>query len=234
MQVINIYADESCHLEHDGQRFMVLGAIWCPAHKTADAAKRLREFKARHRMPDRYELKWTSVSKGRQQYFMDVLDYFFDDDDLHFRALVADKEILRHEDFGQSHEDWYYKMFFDLLKVLLDPERRYHIYLDYKDQQGPRRIKKLHEVLSNNLYDFDRSIVQRIQLVRSHEVEQIQLADLLTGLLSYMNRGLEGNAIKLGLIQRMRDRSGLQLTKTTLPMAEKVNLFYWDPRRRKS
>ena len=48
---INIYADESCHLEHDKQRFMVQGAVWCPTHKSADVAKRLREFKARHKMP---------------------------------------------------------------------------------------------------------------------------------------------------------------------------------------
>lgn len=228
--VINIYADESCHLERDRMRFMVQGAVWCPAHKAADAAKRLREFKARHRMPDRYELKWAKVSTTRHQYYHDVLDYFFDDDDLRFRALIADKSILRHDVHHQSHEDWYYKMLFDMLKVLLDPERRYRIYFDYKDNQGSRRIAKLHEVLSNKLYDFDRSIVERVQLVRSHEVELMQLTDLLTGLMSYLNRGLTTNETKLSLIARMRERSKLNLLHTTLPMAEKVNLFYWHPR----
>jgi len=227
---INIYVDESCHLERDRQRFMVQGAVWCPTHKVADAAKRLREFKTRHRMPDRYELKWTKVSATRHQYYHDVLDYFFDDDDLHFRALIADKSILHHDAHQQTHEDWYYKMLFDMLKVLLDPERRYRIYFDYKDDQGPRRIAKLHEVLSNKLYDFDRSIVERVQLVRSHEVELMQLTDLLTGLMSYLNRGLTTNETKLSLIARMRERSKLNLQRTTLPMAEKVNLFYWHPR----
>ena len=26
----NIYCDESCHLRNDGQKAMVLGALWCP------------------------------------------------------------------------------------------------------------------------------------------------------------------------------------------------------------
>ena len=29
----NIYCDESCHLEHDRQKAMVLGGIWCPYDK---------------------------------------------------------------------------------------------------------------------------------------------------------------------------------------------------------
>ena len=33
-QVFNIYCDESCHLEHDRQQVMVLGAIWCPLGET--------------------------------------------------------------------------------------------------------------------------------------------------------------------------------------------------------
>ncbi len=30
-ELVNIYCDASCHLEHDQQRVMVLGAIWMPA-----------------------------------------------------------------------------------------------------------------------------------------------------------------------------------------------------------
>jgi len=208
---------------------MVLGAIWCPAEKTAEIAKRLRELKAEHRMPKGYELKWTSVSKGREAYFLDVLNYFFDDDDLHFRALVAPKDKLNHQNFGQSHDEWYYKMFFDMLKMLLHPEKRYRIYFDYKDTHGSERIKKLREVLGNNLYDFSREIVQHVQTVRSHEVELMQLSDFLIGAISYVNRNLTGNPVKTALIARMKERSKLTLTRTTLMRAEKVNIFKWIP-----
>jgi hypothetical protein len=33
-QVLNVYCDESCHLENDHQTAMVLGAVWCPFEKT--------------------------------------------------------------------------------------------------------------------------------------------------------------------------------------------------------
>ena len=226
---INIYCDESCHLEHDRQPLMVLGAVWCPTDKTAEMAKRLRELKVKHRMPKRYELKWTTVSKGREAYFQDVLDYFFDDDDLHFRALIAAKDGLRHGDHGQSHDEWYYKMLFEMLKVLLDPEKRYRVYFDYKDTHGSRRITKLHEVLSNSLYDFSREIVERVQLVRSHEVELMQLSDFLIGAVCYLNRGLAQNPTKAALVSRMKERSKLSLTRTALLRAGKVNLLKWMP-----
>ena len=30
-ETIHIHGDESCHLENDGMKAMVLGALWCPA-----------------------------------------------------------------------------------------------------------------------------------------------------------------------------------------------------------
>ena len=111
-----IYCDESCHLEQDGQPIMVLGAVWCPQEKTREIAVRIRELKQRHGLSSTFEIKWAKVSPAKVAFYRDVLDYFFDDDDLHFRALiVANKAKLRHEDFEQDHDTWYYKMYFDLL-----------------------------------------------------------------------------------------------------------------------
>jgi len=228
-EIYNVYCDESCHLEHDRQKAMVLGAVWCPLEKTREIAVRLREIKVRHGLKPGFELKFTKVSPAKQQFYLDVMDYFFDDDDLHFRALVVpDKSKLRHEVFKQTHDDWYYKMYFDMLKVILDPEACYRIYLDIKDTHGARRTTKLHEVLCNNIYDFDRRIIETVQQIRSHEAEQLQLADLLVGTVSYANRGKTTSGAKLALVQRMRDRSHYSLTRTTLYREEKVNIFRWE------
>jgi len=228
-ETFNIYCDESCHLEHDRQPAMVLGAVWCPLDKTREIAVRVREIKRKHLMAPGFEVKWTKVSPGKKQFYLDLLDYFFDDDDLHFRGLVVpDKAKLDHAAFpGQDHDVWYYKMYFDMLKVILSPKGRYRIYLDIKDTRGADKVKKLHDVLCNNLYDFSREIVERVQLVHSHEIEQLQLADLLIGAVSYMNRGLHSNAGKQALVERMKQRSGYCLTKTTLLREDKVNLFRW-------
>jgi len=227
-RVFNVYCDESCHLENDRQKAMVLGAVWCPLEKTREIAVRIREMKAKHGLSPESEIKWVKVSPAKVQFYLDIMDYFFDDDDLHFRALIVpDKSQLRHEDFKQTHDEWYYKMYFDMLKVILYPDARYRIYLDYKDTQGATKVKKLHEVLCNNMYDFSRRIIEQIQLVRSHEVEVLQLADLLIGTVSYVNRGLSTSAAKLHLVDRMRARSGYKLTQTTLLRENKVNLFRW-------
>jgi hypothetical protein len=228
MTVFNIYCDESCHLEHDGLPIMVFGAVWCPLEKRAEISSRIREIKKRHGVSETFEIKWSKVSPAKKDFYLDVLDYFFDDDDLHFRALVVpDKAQLRHGDFGQDHDTFYYKMFFALLKVLFNPHNQYRTYLDIKDTRSGPTVEKLHDVLCNNMYDFSRQIIERIQAVRSHEVQILQLTDLLVGIVSYANRGLAGNAGKQALVARMQKRSGYTLCRTTLLREEKVNLFIW-------
>ena len=230
-ETFNIHCDESCHLEHDHQGVMALGAIWSPLTQAAELAKAARTLKRQFGLASACELKWTKVSPGRRDYYEAVLDWFWNTPELHFRCLlVPDKSILNHEIIGQTHDDWYYKMYFNLLKVIIDPQQRYNVYLDLKDTRGAAKVRKLNDVLSNAQYDFSRTIVQRIQLVRSHEVELLQLADFLTGLIAYANRGLRSSNTKLALIERLRQYSGYSLTKTTLLREDKLNLFHCHPR----
>lgn len=228
-EIFNVYCDESCHLEHDQQKAMVLGAIWCPLDKSREIAVRLREIKQKHGMAPQFEVKWTKVSPAKTNMYLDLVDYFFDDDDLHFRALIVpDKSKLQHNAIpGQDHDTWYYKMYFDMLKVIFRPDARYRVYLDIKDTRGAEKTAKLHEVLCNNMYDYSREVIERLQLVHSHEIEQLQLADLLIGAISYLNRNLHGNHAKEALIARIQERSGYSLLKTTLYREDKVNLFRW-------
>jgi len=227
--VYNVYCDESCHLEKDRQPVMVLGAVWCPLEKTKEISARLREIKKTHGMRSDFEVKWTKVSGSKLRMYMDFIDYFFDDDHLHFRGLVAPKTSLNHGAFNQAHDDWYYKMYFDMLKVLFDPESQYRVYLDIKDTRGAVKVQRLHDVICNNMYDFRRSIVERVQLIRSHESSILQVTDLLVGAISHVNRGLERSQGKTAIVQRIRDRSSYSLIKTTLYREEKVNLLVWRP-----
>lgn len=227
-EVYNVYCDESCHLKNDQKSVMVLGAIWCPLDKRREISIRLREIKEKYKLSPDFEIKWTKVSPGKMELYLDILDYFFDNDDLHFRALIIpDKSILRHEEFQQTHDQWYYKMYFNLLKAILSPNAKYRIYLDIKDTRGSDKVKKLHEILCNNLLDYERQIIERLQTVRSHEVEILQLTDLLIGAVSYVNRKLTESSAKLKFVERMRKRSGYSLLQTTLIREHKVNIFCW-------
>ncbi|MFH1240953.1 MAG: DUF3800 domain-containing protein [Pseudomonadota bacterium] len=157
-RLINIYCDESCHLENDHIPVMVLGGVWCPAARTAEIHQGLRAIKEEHGLPKDFEAKWSKVSPAKSEFYLAIIDHFFLNPNLHFRGVVIpDKTKLEHEAFGQSHDEFYYKMWFVLLKQILDPNCRYRIYLDIKDSRGQEKVNKLHEVLCNATYDFNRT-----------------------------------------------------------------------------
>jgi len=97
--IYNVYCDESCHLERDHQPVMVLGAVWCPLEKSHEISVRIREIKTSHGLSPKFESKWTKVSPAKQVFYLDLLDYFFDDDDLHFRALIVPDKTKLHTSF---------------------------------------------------------------------------------------------------------------------------------------
>lgn len=230
--IFNVYCDESCHLEHDTSPVMVLAAVWCPTDRARDIAVQLRDIKRKHNLPGSFEIKWSKVSPAKLDFYLDVLNYFFDNGDLHFRALVAEKTDLRHQQFAQDHDAWYYKMYFLALQNIFNPQSQYRIYIDIKDTKSHQKVDKLHEILCNNMYDFHHEILERIQCVHSKEVEQIQLADLLAGTVSHANRQLQGSSAKQALVAQVRNRSGYNLLKTTLLREEKFNIFRWQPERK--
>lgn len=227
MSDFNIYCDESCHLPNDGEQVMVLGATSCPLDKTKEITKRLREIKKKHGLHPNFEIKWGKVSQAKLLFYLDIVDYFFDDDDFIFRCVVIDKTTINHQKYSQTHDEWYYKMMFLLLRNIVKPRAKSFIYLDKKDTQGGEKVKKLHNVLCNSNYDFNQDRIKRVQIVESHHVEQMQVADLLLGALCYLNRGLQSNEAKRVIIERIKERSGYQLNASTLPSEPKFNIFYW-------
>ncbi len=76
MSNICIYCDESTHLPHDGHPYMVLGALCCPKDKVEEASRRIAEIRAKHGLPPRLEIKWTSVSPAKLEFYIDIVDYF--------------------------------------------------------------------------------------------------------------------------------------------------------------
>ena len=226
-QTFNAYCDESCHLENDNNKVMILGAVWCEKDKVKEINNRIKEIKLRNGIKPHFEIKWTKVSEGKISFYEDLINYFYDDDDLHFRALIANKEHLDHEKHGSNHDDWYYKMYFSMLKNILDPKEKYNIYLDIKDTKGEQKREKLQEVLCNSLYDFSRNIIDKVQPIRSYESSIIQLCDLMIGAISYINRDLSTSSAKLRIVNLIQKKSGYNLKQSTLYKESKTNLFYW-------
>lgn len=228
-ETFSVYCDESCHLERDRQKAMVLGAVWCPINARNKINNELRELKSQYGLSKTFETKWVKISPSKSDFYKSVVEYFFKNKDLCFRAVVVpDKRKLDHSLFDQQHDDFYYKMWFVLLKQILEPENRYRIYIDMKDTRGQAKVEKLHQVLCNAKYDFNRNLIEVVQQVRSHEIEILQVTDLFTGALSYLHRQLYTSSAKLEIIQLIQRLSGLSLERSTLPCAKKINVLIWN------
>lgn len=233
---INIYADESCHLRNDGNDIMVLGCIQCPELEKEDIYHNIRNLKEKHNMSSWNEIKWTKVSNNKLDFYIDLIDYFFDNHNLKFRSVVAHgkKSLDIDRYFEGDYDKWYYVMYYYLIDKLIDPHDTYRIFIDIKDTLGQQKLGKLHEVLCNSQYDFSKKSIKDIHRINSKESELMQLTDILIGSISYYNRGFYyglADKSKDILVNRIINRVGLdKFINGTRPHEEKFNIFMWNPR----
>ena len=63
---INIYCDESCHLLHDHQQAMVLGAIWCDAAHRAALGRKIKLLRREFGLSPLFEARHIGSPKAKQ------------------------------------------------------------------------------------------------------------------------------------------------------------------------
>lgn len=235
--MINVYCDESCHLELSKskpteQKSMVLGGVSCPIELVRSINQDIKNIKEKHGLSKSTEFKWTKVSKNKINFYKEIIEYFFSNKNLKFRAIVfQDKSKFNYKKY--SHNDLYYIMYFYLLREMIDPNNKSNIYIDKKDTRGGKKINKLKECLCNSKLDFNLNIIEKIQIIDSKDSEIMQVADLLIGSMSYANRGYDKlgykSIYKKELVELVRKLSGYNLCETTLRQEYKFNIFIWEP-----
>lgn len=232
----NVYCDESCHLENDGQPVMVLGAVWCPKDAVRDLSDEIAGLKKAHHANG--ELKWGKVSGANVSFYNAVTDWFVSSKNINFRGLVVtDKSKLNHEAFNKGgHDEFYYKMYFSLLREVLSHNAKYEIYLDIKDSRSRRKVAKLKEVLCFDKYDFTSEMIVNLQNIRSHESHILQVADFIAGAVSYKHRYVmrspqsKPSEGKLRVLAYLEKTTNTDFGRSTSRFAEKFNLFCFKPR----
>ena len=229
----NIYCDESCHLEKDKSDVMILGAMYCTSESKGQIFTDIRKIKEKHGLSSFFEIKWTKVSESKIDFYKELVEYFWNNQDLSYRVIVASgKSKLKNIRYNQGDYDlWYYKMYFLMLNIIIDPSNLYHIMIDKKDSKGGERVRKLHDVLCNNIYDFKQDVIRPIAQIDSKESEILQLADLFNGAIGYHYRRLDqgdGNKGKKDLIEQIGKYCDIDVP--TAKDAQKFNLFVWKPR----
>lgn len=220
--MINIYCDESCHLEHDNQKAMVIGGISCPNSYRHIVYKDIQSIKLKHNLPY-VEIKWTKVSKSKIEFYKELIEYFFKNELLSFRAVVIpDKDQLNHSKFSQTHDEFYYKTYYFLLRKMMRNKDKLNVYLDIKDTRSNQKIRKLKEILNNCIHNEN---LKNIQHVRSHENVVLQLTDLFIGATSYKNRNLQTSQPKLTIVDLIETLSNQKLDETSNYSENKFDVF---------
>lgn len=219
-KTFNFYCDESCHLEKDGSPYMLIAYVSSAYNQVKMHNNNIRIIKEKYNLHT--EVKWSSISKSTYPFYSEIIDYFFATD-IQYRAIVIDKSQLKHENFNQSHDDFYYKMYFQLLSKKLEHVYNYNIYLDIKDSRSAKKVNGLRKYLNNNFV-----AVRNLQNIRSHESELMQLTDIITGAIGYFLRGFNKVIAKNKIIEKIQLHSKLPLNSSTTKDSQKFNLFFID------
>jgi hypothetical protein len=231
MAKIEIFCDESCHIQHDGSKAMALGAIYCLSQYKDDIKKSLRKIKADYGFGIQ-EIKWSRLSKKYLPMYKKIIDYFFETNSLSYRAvLITDKESLSFPE-GSTFDEWYYKMYYLLLFYIISKtEATYAIFLDRKDTNGRKKVEKLEDVLDSAAHDFMR--IERIVEVDSQCNDFVQLADFFTGAMTFYCRGFSSGQkhddAKKAIVEYIAKKTNI--TRTALIQESKFNLLYWNGKR---
>ena len=234
-QEINIYCDESCHLEHEIENVMLISCVYCLKDKTKQISTDLRALKEKHGLSKRAELKWHKISKNKKDYYYELVNYFINNDNINFRTvIIPNKEKLKHNLHHQTHSSWYYKMIYVLIKhickCLCKDSSKYNIYIDKKENsyEAKQEIIKLKECL--NFAFFYKTF--HVQNIVSDQSELLQLNDFIQGAISYYNRGYyhndnkECSETKQKIVEMLLKKLNIKLNQTNIN--KKCNILVWE------
>ena len=221
-KTFNLYCDESTHLIHDGHPYMLLSYISIAYPQIRLAKEEIKAIKRKFNYTE--ELKWTNVHSATYKVYAELVDWFFMND-LEFRTVVVDKSQIDEKRADYSFNDFYFRMYFQLLHTKVDFQNRYNVFLDIKDTCSGEKLGKMKKIMSYN------SSIGTLQFIPSRESVFIQLADVLMGAINYNLRiqkgDVKGNVIaKLKLIEKIKRHSNISLNTTTPLSRNKFNLFF--------
>lgn len=226
----NVYCDESCHLVSNDSKYMLIGAVYCPKYKVKKVNEYIEHLKENYNLSEKIELKWNKIDKKTEKLYLDIINYFFNNDDLKFRVIVVDKTKLDHEKYNQTENDFYHKAYYDMLKYIIIPGNSYNIYPDIKDTNSYYYHQVMLDYLRIKMSDTNKKTIKKVQPIRSYEAPILQINDILIGALSYYYRNLFGNSVKLNIINEIKKLYQNDFDTSSYYSNTKFNIFIWRSR----
>lgn len=217
-----VYCDESCLeaiFDKDAHKYAAIGGVWIPAEARTEVKSKLNEIKRKYGYLG--ELKWNKVTPKTYDMYKEIIEFFFGSYKIKFRAIVIESKDIDNEHFNNSSgEIGFYKFYYQLIHKWLYDDNEYYCFLDHKINGNRRRLKEFHKILNYTT----NAKVNNVQAVHSHESVIIQMADVLTGLVSAKYNDEITQDAKKGLISFVESILGREITATGKG-EQKFNIF---------
>jgi hypothetical protein len=219
-----VYCDESgleALSNKKAHSYITIGSLWLPAENREDLKTSIAAIKQKHDVKG--ELKWNKISPAYLDLYQEVINYFFAAPYLRFRVILIESEKADTLKFHNGDiELSFYKFYYQLLHHWLFDNNRYNIFVDLKVNRNKGRLKELQKLLNEANRTSD---VAQVQGLPSEQSLGIQLADVLTGLVSANFNQVISSPAKKALISRVEET---HLQMPIVPSAkweEKFNIF---------
>lgn len=227
-KLINIYCDES---RQSGHRYMVLGGIWIPKDSEIEFSDLCHKFRSQEPHLLTAFLKWgKATSKKFLPHYKQFADIFFSYKRMHFNSMIIDTHKV---DYAKYHEGdrelAFYKFYFFLISRNINPQRRYLVILDRRNNRGKNRLQTLKYKLNSYFQSrglADDEVVVDVQARDSRLYNQLQMADIFIGYLGYKKEGYQTSEAKVELSQHISARRLGLLAKIRWL---KFNVWEWSP-----
>lgn len=222
----DIYCDESYPdlftSKKSENKFLVIGSLWLKAEDRPKFKNEIHQLRNRHKIGS--EFKWRKVSPSKLDFYMNLVQWFHEQNlNLRFRSIIVDHskvDLLKYHD--NDHELGFYKFYYQMLKHWILDFNEYSIFCDYKSNRVKNRLDTLKQCLS---YANLSSQILAVQATRADESVFIQLADLLTGMVSAkFNNAIKEGTAKQTILKKYEELRGNELTATPKG-EEKFNIF---------
>lgn len=171
------------------------------------------------------ELKWTNVHEATLPMYIELIEYFFMTD-IQFRAVIVDKSQIDENRPDYTFNDFYFRMYYQLLHHKTDLENNYNVYIDIKDTCSNDKLHHLEEMLKWN------TAIRRFQFVKSSESSFLQLADVIMEAINYNLRveigEIEGKVIaKRKIVEKNKVYNPFVSLNHSTPLSNRMfNLFF--------
>lgn len=223
-----IYCDESRQELFSSENpradeYVLIGGLWLEASKREKYKNEIKKLRIEHKLYG--EFKWQKVSQSRLDFYLKLIHLFFHSD-MRFRVIVLAANELDSVKFHRAdNELMFYKFYYQLIHQWILNNNRYRIFVDVKTNRVPNRLTTLKKVLSNaNVL----SEILQVQALPSHEMNFLQLVDVLIGAVGYRFHKRSASHAKLQVVEKIEKFISHPIQPTSR-FEKKFNIFRFQP-----